>query len=80
MPWYNKYDYVEVSTYDQETNQFSLKWRDDFDTFDESRWSYEEGTRDYFSSTIYPDQVSIEAGKLVLTMEKEEKESLVPTE
>jgi len=30
MPWYLFYDWVEVHTYDTETKEFSLAWREDF--------------------------------------------------
>ena len=44
MPWYAKFDFVEVWDYvqpdDPESNEspFKFRWRDDFDTFDESKW------------------------------------------
>ena len=44
MPWYAKFDFVEVRDYvqpdDPESNEspFKFRWRDDFDTFDESKW------------------------------------------
>lgn len=38
MPWYAKYDYVEVHDYDQEKKEFNLRWKDDFNTFDSHKW------------------------------------------
>jgi hypothetical protein len=39
MPWYAKYDFVETYTYDQESDSFSLNWRDDFSgELDPKRW------------------------------------------
>lgn len=41
MPWFAQYDYVEVYDYnqnDQSDDPFTLRWRDDFNTFDTSRW------------------------------------------
>lgn len=49
MPWYARYDYVEYWEYVPEdewdstpgANQyhpFKYTWKDDFDTFDETRW------------------------------------------
>ncbi len=38
MPWYVNYDYVETYTYDINTKQFILNWRDDFNSLDLNRW------------------------------------------
>jgi len=49
MPWYARYDYVEVWDYvppeqwtstdgADEDSPFKLRWRDDFDSFDDDRW------------------------------------------
>jgi hypothetical protein len=49
MPWYTRYDFVEYWEYVPESewatteiadrnHPFKFTWRDDFDTFDESRW------------------------------------------
>lgn len=81
MPWYLLYDYVEVFTWDPETNQFDLHWRDDFNSFDERRWHKASGGFDSNSSVFHPDNVSVKAGNLVLKMEPErESHSRVPKE
>ena len=38
MPWEAKYDWVEVHTYDEDTKQFNLHFRDDFSMIDKLRW------------------------------------------
>ena len=38
MPWYAKYDFVEIYDYDLSTKDFKLRWRDDFDHWDEKKW------------------------------------------
>ena len=43
MPWFAKYDFVEVYDYDEEAIDFKLRWRDDFEHFDEKRWVAADG-------------------------------------
>ena len=43
MPWYTKYDYVTIETYDADTRSFNLHWHDDFDTLDLDRWDLCDG-------------------------------------
>ena len=41
MPWYALYDYVEYWEYvhgDTSDHPFRMSWRDDFNSFDDSRW------------------------------------------
>ena len=47
MPWYARYDYIEYWEYVPEdqwddtvnfNHPFKQTWKDDFNTFDESRW------------------------------------------
>ena len=71
MPWYVLYDYVEVHTYDQESNEFNLHWRDDFDKFNSERWHKASGGFDANSSVFHPENVSVKGGNLVLKMEPE---------
>ena len=69
MPWYLMFDYVEVFTYDTESNEFNLHWRDDFETFDADKWQKQSGGFAQNSSVFYPENVSVKAGHLVLKME-----------
>lgn len=43
MPWYAKYDYVEAYDWDEATDTFVLRFKDDFDTLDTSIWHVTEG-------------------------------------
>ena len=71
MPWYVLYDYVEVFTYDEAHNQFVFHWRDDFDSFDSSKWHKASGGFDSNSSVFHPSNVYTTGGHLVLKMEPE---------
>lgn len=73
MPWYVLYDYVEVYAYEEESNEFKLHWRDDFEKFDHNRWHKATGGFDANSSVFHPENVSVKAGNLVLKMEPEPK-------
>ena len=70
MPWYAKYDFVEVYDYDQNKKEFNLKWRDDFNTFDSKKWyasdnwGFENNSSLFMSSQVY-----VEDGNLVLKMD-----------
>jgi len=70
MPWELEIDYVEVSTYNEGTGVFDLQWRDDFDTFDATRWiADDDEAGDWGSSNFYPENVSVKDGSLVLKLE-----------
>ena len=71
MPWYVLYDYVEVFTYDEAHNQFVFHWRDDFDSFDSSKWHKASGGFDSNTSVFHPSNVYTTGGHLVLKMEPE---------
>ena len=72
MPWYLKFDYVEVYHYDMHTHKFDLHWRDDFEHFDPGRWFKQSGTFESNSSVFHTANTYTEKGKLVLKMEPEE--------
>ena len=69
MPWYALYDYVEVFTWNEHTNEFDFKWRDDFEDFDQDRWHKAEGGFESNTSEFHHDNVYTSHGKLVLKME-----------
>ena len=71
MPWYLMYDYVQVFTYDEADNEFHEHWKDNFDSFDSTRWHKATGGFDSNSSIFHPENVSVKAGNLVLKMEPE---------
>ena len=71
MPWYTRYDYVKVETYNTQTKQFEPHWQDNFDYFDSSKWLKSDGWGfGDNSSTFYASQVYTENGALVLKIEK----------
>ena len=72
MPWYVLYDYVEVFVYNQHLDEFEFHWRDDFNSFDSSRWHKASGGFEGNSSLFYPQQVFTADGNLVIKMEPEE--------
>ena len=70
MPWYVMYDYIETYAYNQHTKTFDFNWRDDFKTFDTSRWHKSDNTTfDANSTTFRASQAYIQDGNLVLKME-----------
>jgi hypothetical protein len=81
MPWSARYDYVEYWEYVPQAdwpttdgaNQwhpFKQTWRDDFDTFDETRWvASEDWTFSVNEVTFWESQVYTEDGSLVLKLE-----------
>ena len=81
MPWYARYDYVEYWEYVPEADwattegankwhPFKKVWRDDFDTFDTSRWkASDDWTFGVNDVTFWASQVYTEDGALVLKME-----------
>ena len=71
MPWYVLYDYVEVFKYDADHNQFVFHWRDDFDSFDSSKWHKASGGFESNTSVFHPANAYTTGGNLVLKMEPE---------
>ena len=70
MPWYTRYDWVEVYDYNSWNDSFTLKWRDDFNTLDLDRWFRSDGwSFDLNSSLFLASNTYVENGKLVLKME-----------
>ena len=70
MPWFTRYDWVEVYDYNQWNDSFTLKWRDDFNTLDLDRWFRSDGwSFDSNSSLFLASNTYVEDGKLVLKME-----------
>lgn len=72
MPWYAKFDYVEVETYNEETGEFEPHWREDFEgtRWNWSRWSKMNGWGYSSSSSDFnSDNAYLEDGCLVIKME-----------
>jgi hypothetical protein len=66
LPQYQYVDWIEYYSYD--TGTFTFNWRDDFETFDDTRWSKANWTFDCNEVTFSPENVTIESGKLVLAL------------
>ena len=66
LPQYQYVDWIEYYSYDTDT--FTLEWRDDFDTFDDNRWSKGTWTFDCNEVNFTPDNAYIDSGKLVLAL------------
>jgi hypothetical protein len=66
LPQYQYVDWIEYYSYD--TGTFTFAWRDDFDTFDASRWSKGNWTFDCNEVNFSEDNAYINSGKLVLAL------------
>lgn len=70
LPWQAKYDFVETYTYNAYSNGFDFHWRDDFNTFDTSKWYKSDNWGFEGNSTLFvADQVTVADGNLVLTLD-----------
>lgn len=66
LPQYQYVDWVEYHSYD--AGAFTFEWRDDFATFDDSRWSKADWSFDCNEVQFTPDNAYIEEEKLVLAI------------
>lgn len=66
LPQYQYVDWIEYYCYDE--GSFNFEWRDDFDTFDASRWSKATWTFDCNEVDFTTDNAYIEDGNLVLAL------------
>ncbi len=66
FPQYQYINWIKVYSYDTQTKQFSLKWKDNFDTFNSSIWS--KGNWDMEKVTHKEANVNIVNGYLVLSL------------
>lgn len=75
MPFYCKYNYVQIEKYNEKTGQFELYHRDDFNSLDENFWIVSDGwgSGTQTSSIYHKSQVYIEKGNLVFKMEPDPK-------
>lgn len=71
MPWFARYDWVEVFDYDAANDKFVWRWRDDFNTLNLDRWRVSNGwSFNQNSSLFLKPNTYVDNGKLVLKMEK----------
>ncbi|MBA7537607.1 hypothetical protein ES705_29876 [subsurface metagenome] len=66
LPQYQYVDWIEYHSYN--SGDFMLEWRDDFETFDASRWSKANWTFDCNEVDFAEENAYIEDGKLVLAI------------
>lgn len=72
MPFYTRFDYVEAYDYDVASDQFTLRFRDDFDTLNRNIWRVsDDWTFPDNDSTFMENHAYVESGKLVLKLDRE---------
>ncbi len=71
LPVYQFVNYIDYKTYNTTTKSFEAGWRDDFDTFDTSRWSKANWSFDGNRVDFAPENVIVKNGILVLALTKE---------
>jgi beta-glucanase (GH16 family) len=73
LPLYGSYDYVKYYQYAPGKKElFPLAWTDNFDSFDDSRWSKATHTFDGNTCEFSPDNVEVKDGILYLILSKNE--------
>ena len=71
LPVYQFVNYIDYKAYNATSKQFEGGWRDDFDTFDESRWGKANWTFATNRVDFAPENVVVKNGILVLALTKE---------
>ncbi|WP_105903461.1 glycoside hydrolase family 16 protein [Vibrio gangliei] len=70
LPAYQVVDWIEYYEY-KDDGSYSLKWRDDFDRFDQKRWGKGDWGFPGNLVTFSPDNVIVNDGKLMLMLSTE---------
>jgi hypothetical protein len=74
LPAYTFYDWASYYSYTQgkgnygSGNNFTLNWRDEFDSFDPNRWVKATHTWEGNNSDMSPDNISFAGGKMILSL------------
>ncbi|MCX6152366.1 MAG: family 16 glycosylhydrolase [Ignavibacteriales bacterium] len=72
LPLYAFYDWVKYYEYTPGTgDNFTLKWQDDFNSFDQTKWSASNSTFGSNLADFKSSNVVVEDGYLILCMKKE---------
>lgn len=71
LPVYQFVNYIDYKAYNTVTKQFEGGWRDDFDSFDSTRWGRANWTFDTNRVDFAPENVVVKDGILVLAMTTE---------
>lgn len=68
LPVYQFVDYIAYARYDAESKTFVADWRDDFNSFDTSRWGKADWTFDGNRVDFAPENALVKDGYLVLAL------------
>lgn len=71
LPTYQYINWFTYESYDPNTGSFSLEWRDDFNSYDESRWKSASHTFDVNLVDFIPENVLVKEGTLILALTHE---------
>lgn len=71
LPVYQFINYIDYKTYNTTTKNFEGGWRDDFNSFDSTRWGKANWTFDTNRIDFLPDNVVVKDGILVLALTHE---------
>lgn len=71
LPVYQFIQYIDYKSYNATTKKFEDSWRDDFNSFDSSRWGKGNWTFDGNRVDFSPDNIVIKDGVLVLALTAE---------
>lgn len=71
LPVYQFVNYIDYKAYNTTSKTFEGGWRDDFDTFDTSRWSKANWSFDTNRVDFAPENALVKNGILVLALTKE---------
>lgn len=71
LPVYQFINYIDYKSYNATTKNFEGGWRDDFDTFDTSRWSKANWSFDMNRVDFATENALVKNGILVLALTKE---------
>ena len=71
LPVYQFVNYIEYKPYVAATNSFGTGWRDDFNSFDTSRWTKANWTFGENLADFDPNNVVVKNGTLVLALTRE---------
>jgi endo-1,3-1,4-beta-glycanase ExoK len=73
LPVFMQVDYVEYYAWDEGNEEFEseYEWRDDFDTFDTSRWAKADWSFDGNRADFIPENAYVQNGLLVLALTAE---------
>ena len=83
LPKFAYYDWVSYASYtpgagNTGTNQnFSLQWKDDFDSWDTNRWSKASHTWEGNATDFVPENVAFQNGKMILCLTNDDDLGLV---